>query len=84
IVAFVPSDILGGAMRGAGEATSVMLISALCICVFRILWLTFALQVVYDIRVVFLCYAISWTLSSAVMTVFYLRFSRLRRTVRGG
>ncbi len=82
IICFVPSDILGGAMRGAGEATAVMLISAICICVFRVLWLTLALRVVYDIRTVYLCYAISWTLSSSVMTAYYLRFSQLKKYIR--
>lgn len=79
---FAPSDILGGAMRGAGAATPVMLISAACVCVFRILWLTLALRVVYDIRTVFLVYAISWALSSAAMSVYYFRFSALKRTMR--
>ena len=79
---FSLSDTLGGAMRGAGAATPVMLISALCVCVFRIVWLMTALRVLYDIRVVFLCYGLSWSLSSIVMTIYYLRFSALKRAVR--
>ena len=79
---FALSDILGGSMRGAGAATPVMLISALCVCVFRIAWLMTALRILYDIRVVFLCYGLSWSLSSIVMTVYYLRFSALKRAIR--
>ena len=79
---FTVSDILGGAMRGAGEATPVMLISAGCICVFRILWLTLVLHFFPDIRVVFLCYPVSWVLSSAAMTAYYFLFSRLKKTIR--
>ena len=82
ICCFLLSDILGGAMRGGGEATAVMLISALCICVFRILWLMVALRVVFEIRTVFLCYPVSWTLSSAAMTLYYFRRSRLKRQIR--
>lgn len=81
---FTVSDILGGAMRGAGSATPVMLISACCICVFRILWLTGVLSLYNDIRVVFLCYPVSWALSSAAMTVYYFAFSKLKKTIRNG
>lgn len=79
---FIFSDILGGAMRGAGEATPVMLISALCICVFRIIWLTLVLHFFNDIRVVYLVYPISWTLSSVAMAAYYFLRSRLK-TIMG-
>lgn len=81
---FTFSDILGGAMRGAGEATPVMLISALCICVYRIIWLTLVLSLFRDIRMVFLCYPTSWALSSAVMAIYYLCFSKLRKMIKNG
>ncbi|MBR3704619.1 MAG: MATE family efflux transporter, partial [Oscillospiraceae bacterium] len=79
---FAFSDILGGAIRGAGQALQVTVISALCVCAFRILWLFIGLALLHDIRIVFLCYPISWALSSAVMTLFYFKGSRLMRTVK--
>lgn len=71
---FVFSDVLGGAMRGAGAAMPVTVITALCICVFRVIWLLVLLEIINDIRIVFLCYPVSWVLCSGVMIVYYLRF----------
>lgn len=79
---FTLSDILGGSMRGAGAATPVMIITAVCVCVFRIVWLAAVLPLFYDIRTVYLCYATSWTLSSIAMTVYYFRFSALKKAMR--
>ena len=79
---FTFSDILGGAIRGAGAATPVTVITALCICVFRVIWLSVLMSLMHDIRIVFLCYPVSWILCTIVMTVYFLRFSALRRTLR--
>jgi len=79
---FIFSDILGGAVRGAGSTTAVTIISALSICVFRILWLTLLLPVYNDIRVLFLCYPISWTISSVATVVYYFKGSVIKRTLR--
>ncbi len=76
------SDILGGAIRGAGQAGKVTLIMALCICVFRIVWIFTMLPIVRDIRVVYLCYPLSWMLSSLVMTIFYFKGSVIGKTIR--
>ncbi len=67
------SDILGGSLRGAGAAVQVTTITALCICVFRVVWLAVMLRVIYDIRIVFLCYPLTWILSSIVMSIYYFR-----------
>ena len=76
------SDILGGAIRGAGQAGKVTLITALCICVFRIAWIFSMLPLFHDIRVIYLCYPLSWMLSSLVMTIFYFKGSVIGKTIR--
>lgn len=78
---FTFSDVLGGAMRGAGDAMKVTVITALCICVFRVLWLPLMLHFIHDIRIVFLCYPISWLLCSTVMTIVYLKGPGVKRTI---
>ncbi len=79
---FVFSDILGGAIRGAGSTVTVTIISALSICVFRILWLTILLPMYNDIRILFLCYPISWALSSLATGIYYLKGSMIKKTMR--
>ena len=79
---FIFSDILGGAIRGAGSTVPVTIISALSICVFRILWLTFILPLNNDIRMLFLCYPVSWALSSAATTIYYFKGSAIKGVLR--
>lgn len=79
---FVFSDVLGGAIRGAGSTTSVTIISALSICVFRILWLTILLPLNNDIHILFLCYPVSWTISSVATTIYYFKGSAIKGVLR--
>lgn len=79
---FVLSDVLGGAIRGAGQAMKVTIISAVCICVFRVIWLIVMLRIDHNIRYVFLCYPISWLLSSAAMGIFYFKSAVIRKTLQ--
>ena len=75
-------DVLGGAIRGAGQATAVTVITALCICVFRVAWLLIMLRFINDLRIMFLCYPLSWILTAAAIILFYYRGSTLRRSIR--
>lgn len=79
---FVFSDIFGGAIRGAGSTVPVTIISALCICVFRILWLVLLLPHFNDIRVLFLCYPVSWALSSLATAIYYFKGSAIKGVLR--
>ena len=79
---FVFSDIFGGAIRGAGSPVTVTVISALSICVFRILWLIILLPMFNDIRILFLCYPVSWTISSLATTIFYFKGSVIKKTLQ--
>ncbi len=76
------SDILGGAIRGSGDTVKVTIISAICICLFRIVWLTAMLHFINDIRIVFLCYPLSWALSSTVMIIYFFKVSKLWQDIR--
>ncbi len=79
---FVFSDILGGAIRGAGSTVTVTIISALSICVFRILWLTILLPMYNDIQILFLCYPISWLISSVATIIYYFKGSVIKKTIK--
>ena len=75
------TDALGGAMRGAGAATQVTVIAAVCICVFRIVWLFVMLRFFPSIRTVFICYPISWLLYTAVTFIYYLKGSTVKKAI---
>lgn len=75
------TDTYGGAIRGSGQAVSVTVILAVCICAFRILWLQIMLHFVNDIRIVYACYPLSWILSSFVTMWFFYRKSTVWKTI---
>lgn len=76
------SDVLGGAIRGSGDTVKVTVITALCICLFRIVWLIPLLHFFNDIRIVFLCYPVSWILCSTVMITYFFKGSKLWKDIR--
>jgi len=65
------SEILGAVPRGAGSAMPSMMIQILTVCVARILILTVVLPVWYDIRTIYLCYPVTWVLSSICFALYY-------------
>ena len=76
------NDIMGGAIRGSGQATAVTVIAAVSVCAYRVLWLIIVLHFIHDLRVVFLCYPISWFLNTVSLMVFYFARSKLKRSIR--
>lgn len=67
------TEVLAGAIRGAGLAFQTMIITLVCICVFRIIWLMSLLSFINDIRIVYWCYPVSWILCSVCFIIYYLR-----------
>ena len=75
-ITFCLVEILSSAIRACGESLKPMIITALAICGFRIVWIcmypsTTVIQTLY-------CYPISWILTSVIFLVYYLRGSWLK------
>ena len=67
------SHSIAGVCRGAGKAAVPMTVMLLIWCVFRIAYITVAMQISHDIRLLFWAYPITWCLSSLVFLVYYLK-----------
>lgn len=67
------SHCLAGIFRGAGKSTVPMLVMLLCWCVIRIAYITIAVQVVPVIRTVFWAYPLTWSLSSVIFLIYFLK-----------
>lgn len=68
------SHCMAGIMRGSGKATVPMLVMLICWCVVRVTYITVMINHVWnDISVVFSAYPLTWTLSSIVFTIYYLK-----------
>ena len=67
------SHAVAGVCRGAGRATVPMLVMLSSWCVFRIIFISIAMRILRDIRVLFWCYPLTWAISSAIFLIYYLR-----------
>ena len=65
------SHTVAGICRGAGKATVPMLVMLGIWCVLRIAYITVAMQVSHDIRLLFWAYPITWTISAAIFGLYY-------------
>lgn len=67
------SHCIAGIMRGAGKATVPMLIMLACWCVIRVSYITIALKYVNELTTISWAYPISWTCSSVIFLIYFLK-----------
>jgi len=80
----VLGDVLPGAIHGTGETFGPMLITLLCTCTFRVLWVVLAVPQHPTLMTVLMGYPISWGPASGVFLIYYLHHaSKLRRRLGG-
>ena len=67
------SHCIAGIMRGAGKATVPMFTMLVCWCVIRVSYITIAVRFVPKLTTVSWAYPISWTLSSIIFLIYFLK-----------
>lgn len=67
------SHCIAGVMRGAGKATVPMFTMLACWCVIRVTYITIAMQISYKLTTVSWAYPITWTLSSIIFLIYFLK-----------
>lgn len=67
------SHCLAGIFRGAGKSIVPMVVMLLCWCVVRITYITAAVKIVPVIRTVFWAYPLTWSLSSIIFLIYFLK-----------
>ena len=80
-ITYVPIEILSGACRSAGDSLRPMLMTALGVCGFRIVWLAIVVPNWHELEVLAACYPISWVLTSCLFIFYYLRGNWLKRNL---
>lgn len=78
---FMPVEVFGGAMRGVGYSVVPTVITCLCVCVFRVVWVFTMVARFHIVEMLVVCYPISWILSATVFFVTYLRGNWLRSRI---
>ena len=67
------SHCIAGICRGAGKAVVPMVIMLSVWCVLRIIYITLAMALCHDIRLLFWAYPITWFISSVIYLIYYLK-----------
>ena len=80
-VVFMPIEVFAGTMRGVGYSVMPTLITGSCVCLFRILWLMTVVRRWHTIKMLTICYPISWVLAATVFFIVYLRGNWLRSRI---
>ncbi|MCQ2519467.1 MAG: MATE family efflux transporter [Lachnospiraceae bacterium] len=67
------SHCMASVLRGAGRTSVPMFVMLGCWCLFRITYITIAVKMFPVIQTIFWAYPITWSLSSIIFTVYYLK-----------
>ena len=67
------SHCMAGVFRGAGKSTVPMMVMMGVWCVFRVIYITVMVHLIPEITVVFTAYPVTWTISSILFSIYYLK-----------
>ena len=67
------SHCIAGILRGAGKSIVPMIVMLICWCVIRVTFITITTNIFDTIRVVYIAYPLTWSLSSIAFLIYYLR-----------
>ena len=76
-------NCLAGTVRGTGKTVPPMIIMLISMCLFRIVWIKFAMPQFDSIDGIFILYPISWAIG-AVMMVLYTIFGKWQNPLQKG
>lgn len=62
-------DVISGAMRGMQKTILPMVVTMMGACVLRIIWMATIYKLYPTLKVLYVCYPVSWTLTTAVHAI---------------
>ena len=78
---FMFVEVFAGTMRGTGYSAMPTIITGVCICCFRILWVLLIVSRWHTIEILCIVYPISWILAATVFLITYLRGTWLHKRI---
>lgn len=78
---FMFVEVFAGTMRGTGYSAMPTMITGVCICCFRVLWVLLVVSRWHTIEILCIVYPISWVLAATVFLIAYLRGTWLRKRI---
>lgn len=83
-VTYICIEILGGTTRGCGDAVLPMLMTCVGICVLRVVWVLVVVPLRPEMSTVAFSYPLTWSATSLLFIVYYLRGNWQKRCHRMG
>ncbi len=75
-------EVFSGALRGKGNTTVPFILTALGVCVIRIIWIYIVFPANPSVRLMSYCYPVSWALTAAAMVIYYFHTVRKGKTLK--
>ena len=79
-ITYICIEILGGTARGCGDSIIPMLLTCFGICVLRVIWILVIVPFRPEVSTVAFSYPLTWTVTSVLFIVYYLRGNWLKRS----
>ena len=79
---FMPVEVFAGTMRGTGYSVMPTVITCLCVCVFRVVWVFSMVVRFHTVEMLAVVYPLSWALAAAVFYIAYLRGTWLHKRIQ--
>ena len=73
--------MLAGAVRGTGDSLIPTLFTLMGVCLLRVVWVMGVAPAYHSLTVVLLSYPITWTVTSVLFVIYYLKGGWLRRSI---
>lgn len=80
-ITYLCIEVLSGAMRGAGDSLVPTLMTLVGVCLIRVFWVTVVVPAHHELPMLMMSYPLTWTITSAMFIVYYLRGGWLKRCI---
>ena len=78
---YICIEVLSGAIRGVGDSLVPMIMTGCGVCLLRIVWVFAALPLRHEMTTVMFSYPLTWSITSLLFVIYYLRGEWLRRRI---
>lgn len=78
-ITYICIEIYSGALRGTCDCWIPMIMTALGVCVLRVVWVIAAVPLRPGIETIIFSYPLTWTITSILFIIYYFWFSNLKK-----
>ncbi len=82
-ITYLCIEVLSGAVRGTGDTLIPTLLTLTGVCLLRVVWISFVAPAYPGLKTVLYSYPITWTITSVMYIVYYLKGHWLERGLKG-